>query len=802
MTETKKKWLKSLGLSESAQPADAFNKLLKKYDIDPELKSHEALKKIQEEYGVYPPISVRGKMRFTYDIRKEEFLSKYGILKKDKDGNNIILSAKEAFIALREKYSIDTNLSDKAVRKIFCIREEIKNTGFNKYRSSTIAWDVSDETVAYVEEMSNVLKGAEVSSDTVRYYPNGRLLSHVLGYMGSISDSQYDEYVKEKGYSSDDLIGKDGIEASMESVLRGKDGEKTILVNSYGDYMETIGESDPVAGSDIYLTIDSDLQKVAEDSLEKAIKATQSGTTFTSKYGNMRLSRYSKCSSGAAVAIEVDTGDVLAVASYPDYNPNIFAEGISTEDWASVQSENPRDPLAPTPLYNVALRSAVQPGSTFKPITAVAALECGLDPNRRIYDKGYIKIGDQTFGCSIWNHGRGSHGSETLALGIQNSCNYYFYCLASGKDWQTGASLGYDRKISIEKIMEVASEFGLGDKTGIELYETTTPIASAERKMAGMKASLWNNLYTNSQKYWPKSTIKDDEKLRKEIDTITGWIKDNPSRQEIIDRIEAKTTVKKSKVNTLTDVCKYSYFNQAQWGIGDVFNISIGQGDNAYTPLQMANYIATLGNEGKRNRVSIIRGIQGQGETEKEEPYQADVSESELNAVLEGMKLVTKRGTLASCFARFPVNVAGKTGTAERDGYINPKDEVAYVKDNLGRIAPGISWEEVQKEMKKLMKNDSEKYPTQNDAVDAALIAASGKKITQSKINQYKDTYDNFAWTVSMAPADNPKIAVVVMLVQGGISMNAGPVAREIIGEYLKIGGTDTKTFDFSNKMN
>ena len=623
----KKKWLKSLGLSKDATPEEALNKLRQKYEIDPKLDRFEAVNELQETYGVWPPIITKS-MTYSYDSKKKSFISKYDlyVTEKDEEGKSTKrtdLSAEEAFHALREKYSIDESLSDKEARKIFVVREEIKNIGYNKYRSSTIASDVSDETVAYIEEMGDVLKGVEIASETVRYYPNGKLLSHALGYMGSISDAQYEEYVTEKGYSSDDLIGKDGIEASMEDKLRGTDGVKGILVNSAGDYIETISETEPVAGKDVYLTIDADLQKVAEKSLKNCIKAVQTGGIFKSKYGNRTMRKYANCKSGAVVAIDVETGDVLAMASYPDFDPNLFAEGISTKDWASVQSTNPRDPLAPTPLYNIATSSAVQPGSTFKPITAVAALQCGLDPNRRIYDGNYIELGGRKFGCSNYNSGLGSHGYETLAVGIQNSCNYYFYCIGTGIDWNNKSSLGYKGKgISIEKIMKVAKEFGLGQKTGIELYEVTTPLASKERKLQSMKNSLWSALYYSGNKYWPKSTTSDDEKFRAEIDTITSWMEENPDRDVIIKRITEQTTVKRSKIETLTDVCKYSYFNQAEWGTGDAFNISIGQGDNAYTPLQLANYIATLGNDGKRNQVSIVKGLEGEGLTTKDEPYQ------------------------------------------------------------------------------------------------------------------------------------------------------------------------------------
>ncbi len=801
----KKKWLKSLGLDEDATAEEALALLRKKYDISEKLDRFEAARELQDKYSIWPPIITKS-MTFSYDSKKQSFIEKYDLYVMDTDENGkqvkrTDLSAKEVFMALREKYSIDEELTNKQARKIFVIREEIKNIGYNKYRSSTIASGVCDETVAYIEEMGDVLKGVEIASETVRYYPNGSLLSHVLGYMGSISDSQYEEYVTEKGYSADDLIGKDGIEATMESKLRGTDGIKSILVNSSGDYVDTISQTEPVAGKNVYLTIDADLQEFAESCLEKCIKAVKSGGVYKSKYGNRTLRKYSNCGSGAVVAIDVETADVLAMASYPDFDPNIFAEGISTKDWASVQSTNPRDSLAPTPLYNIATSSAVQPGSTFKPITAVAALKCGLDPNRRIYDGNYIELGGRRFGCANYNSGIGSHGYETLIQGIQNSCNYYFYCIGTGIDWNSKSSLGYKSKISIEKIMEVAKEFGLGEKTGIELYEVTTPLASKERKMESMKYSLWNALYYSGNKYWPKSTTKDDAKFREEIDTIAGWIEENPERDEIISRLKNETTVKSSKIEALADVCKYSYFNQAEWGTGDEFNISIGQGDNAYTPLQMANYIATLGNDGKRNQVSIVKGIEGEGKTKKDDPYEIDADKSDLMTVIEGMKLVVKNGTLASTFANFPIEVAGKTGTAQRDGYINPKDEVSYVKNHLSAIAPGISWSSVQKQMKKMMKEDPVSYPTENDAVDQALITVSNRTVSQSKINQYKDTYDNFAWTVAMAPADNPKIAVVVLLVQGGMSYNAAPVARDIIGQYLQVEAK-TGTLDLSNKIN
>lgn len=795
--DSKKKYLDSLGLSGDATCEDVLYKLREKYEVDPQMDRYEAVTFLQENYSVWPPISVRS-MTFTYDARKKSFLEKYGL-----DTN---LNAEEAFYKLMEKYSLDKFkgndgeiISILDARKIFCIREKIKNTGYNKYRSSIIAKEVSEKTVSYIEEMGSNLPGADISSSTVRIYPNGELASHILGYMGSISDSQYDEYVNKRGYSSDDLIGKDGLEGSMEQYLHGTDGIKTILVNSSGEYIETISEEVPVAGLNVYTTIDSSLQKKAEEVLEKVIKCTNSGSIYESVYGNIKPQKYEKCESGAVVCLDVKTGEILAMASYPDYDPNIFAEGISTSDWSSVQAYNPRDSLSPTPLYNNAVRTSVQPGSTFKPVTAVAALQAGLNPNQRINDRGYIEIGGRTFGCSSWNNYRATHGFETLTTGIQNSCNFYFYCIASGIDWNNKSSLGYD--ISIDKIMEVAKEFGLGDKTGVEIYETTTELASKERKMASTKSALYNYLYAHATTYWPASIYSDDNKLKEEIQLITSWIEENPERVEISKRIGEQTSVRTNMIESLTDLCKYSYFNMAEWTIGDEFNIAIGQGDNAYTPLQMARYIAALGNDGVRNPVSLIRGIEGGVELEKEEPYDINVSDSEINTVLTGMRLVVKNGTLASTFRGFPYEVCGKTGTAQRSGYINPKDEVKYIKEHLSLITKDVTWKQVEKKMNKLMKEDPKKYPTENDAVDKALIEASGKKLTMSEINRFKEEYDNFAWTVTLAPYEDPQIAIVTLLIQGGVSSNAAIVNRELTGAYLT---TSDKNYslDISTKMN
>ncbi len=618
--------------------------------------------------------------------------------------------------------------------------------------------------------------------------------------MGSISDAEMDYYVGQKGYEMSDLIGKAGIESAYEEKLKGNDGKKIIKVNSSGEYIDTISNSKAGKGKDVYLTIDAELQYKVEDILERIVWATRTGTAFSSKYGNIGAGASPNCQSGAIVVLDAKTSDVLAMASYPDYNPNMFAEGISTKDWASVQSKNERDSLSPTPLYSLATNAAVQPGSTFKPITSITALRCGLDPNRQIRDGGHIDIGGRTFGCDSWNNYRSTHGLETLPLGIQNSCNYYFYCVGTGVDYNTGASLGY--KIETQDIIDTASSFGLGQSTGIEIPEVVADIPSEETKMYNTEVSLWTYIYNNSSRFFPSNVVNNYEKLSKNIETICDWIEENPSRDEIAKRIKEKTEVKENQVEYLADQVKYSFFNYAKWTVGDTFNLCIGQGDNCYTPLQMARYVATLSQGGVLKEVSIVKSVEHEGLTDKKTVKDIELDKKDLSYVLDGMHRVTTNGTLAGIFGRFPVECAGKTGTAEKAGKIQPKNEVEYVKKHLSSITRDVSWEQVTKWMDKLMKDDPKTYKTKNDAVDDALIQASKGKVTQEMIDSGKEPYEAFAWTIVMAPADDPEIAVVVMLVQGKLSYNAGIAAREVVGACLLDKNNSYNKINNETKMN
>lgn len=759
------KWLNRQGFSKNLTAAQAFARLRIKYDIDDSLDRYEAMTVLQEKYNLDPPISVK-KMEYTYQQEKEMFWGKFAYPQDTIDEG---IPAERCFRELREDYKIDEKLSDAEARKIFIIRNEIATNGFTRYLPIKMATDLSEETIAYLEEAN--IPGVEITSGSERYYPNGSTAAHILGYMGAISESETEYYVEKLGYSATDLVGMDGVEAAMEEKLHGTPGKNTIKVNSGGEYVETVSETEAEKGSDVYLTIDLDLQKATESALAEAIKESEHSR------------------SGAAVAIDVKTGDVLAMASYPDFNPNIFANGISEKAWESVQAENPRDAFSPTPLLNNVTRAAVQPGSTFKPITSVAALQQGLDPYRSIVDGGYIDYGDRVYACSNWNDYRSTHGSETLEWGIGNSCNFYFYCIASGIDWNNNSSLGYD--IDVDDILKTAKLFGLGEETGIEIGEVTGNVPSAEQKLAITELNVRDYLYNNAHTFFPAEVADDIDKLRENLYKIAGWTSQNPSYDELITMLSEQTDVKKSQVEFVAERIKFDYFISAGWGMGDLFNISIGQGDNAYTPLQMASYLATLGNGGKKNQVSVIAGIENEGLTVKPDPVNLNVSEDVTSEVIKGMRAVATGGTLAGFFGNYPIAVAGKTGTAENQAVRQPKSEVEYIQDHLGSLnaaaGTAVSWDEVEARMEKMMEEEPERYPTVDDTVDEALIAASDYKITYAMINKDKGSYEYFAWTIAMAPAEKPEIAVAVMLVEGGYSSNAAPVIKGIFNEYFDL---------------
>ncbi|MBB6214898.1 penicillin-binding protein 2 [Anaerosolibacter carboniphilus] len=771
-------WLLSQGLEGLSTAEDVFKTLRERLEIDQSMDEYEAQTVMQQDYGIYPPISVKT-MKFIPQMQKENFLQKYKLEEN--------LNAEEAFQALRDKFKIPEAISNEDARKILIIRHELQEQGYRQYQPVTIAFDVSAKTVSEVEERIMEMPGVSVEVEPIRYYPGGNLASHIIGYLSKISDSERERYVKELGYDPNDLIGKDGIERVFEKDLKGKDGAKYVEVDVYGRLINVLREEEPQKGETMYLTIDAKLQKVAEDALAQALEQIQVGGTFKSKWGDYKYGEvFRNATTGTVVALDAKTMEVLALANYPSFNPNLFATGISSKDWNELQDKNPRDPLSPIPLYNLATRAAIQPGSTFKMITGLAAIESGLNPNTKLFDNGFIPYGGRNFGCWLWNTKKQKHGYVDLYKALEVSCNYYFYNVSTGWDHFKQQSLGIS--MNVNKLLEYTKLLGLDERTGIEISENAYGVPNPQKKTATIKSMLKNHIKDRAKDYFEPEIYEDKETLEKNIAEIVSWADENPSRGELINRT-GKLGVKKDKIETLVDTAKFTYFNQAKWSKGDTFNLSIGQGEHAYTPLQMARYIAAIANDGYLNKVSVVKKVGTETpNVEKEKGPRIELNDyKNLSYIRQGMSNVTQEegGTARAVFGRFPIKVGGKTGTAERSGKIQPRDEAEYLRKYWKWIAPSLSLTDVEAKAKALMTANKDKYRDEGDAMREAIRLLSNNKISNEQMDQFKEPFDNFAWFVSYAPLDDPQIVVVSLIFQGGHGGYAGPIVREIIAEYL-----------------
>lgn len=354
------------------------------------------------------------KYKFSSDITAEGVLNKY---RKDYK---------------LEGYSLEDS------RKIIGIRFELDRVGYSTFKPYEVATDVSTNVVAELEERFNEFPGITVEVQPIRTYPNNNLASHVLGYINKISSEKYEE-LKDEGYTTNDNIGISGIESIMERFLRGKNSLQKIEVNASGEYSYS-QDSGTEAGAQVYLTLDAELQKVAENALKTTIENIANG-----KYSDGSP----EAKSGAVIAIDVKNGEILAMASYPDYNPNLFVKGISNSEWSKLNNST-------KPMFNRNIMGLYSPGSIFKMVVAIAALEeNAITPDTVIVDEGvYTKYKSPQPKCWIWSSGR-THGAVNVSDAIKTSCNYFFYTVGEA--------------IGIDKIEEYSRKFGLGEKTGIEL---------------------------------------------------------------------------------------------------------------------------------------------------------------------------------------------------------------------------------------------------------------------------------------------------------------------------------------------
>lgn len=550
---------------------------------------------------------------------------------------NSYATAENCMDALIKRYQLG-KYSKEYARKIASICVQMKKEFFSKSYPYTFAENVSTELVSRIMENSLFYKGVEVSIEPYRVYTDGTLAPHIIGRVSYITEDRYKksktetaekikkleregasqekiDAVKRNAYRITDEYGEFGIENYAEQYLRGTKGVKTVNTDINGNITQKY-TVEPRQGDTVVLTIDKNLQTVAQNALKNRVD------TLTVQ---SRL----PCAA-AVVVIEVNSGEILACATYPSYDISTYQENYST---LSKDSN--------VPLWNRALKSTYEPGSTFKPLVAIAALEQGVVDSSYTYRcPGYYDYFKdmRPFKC------QGVHGSVNVVEAINKSCNTFFY--------ETG------RRLGIEKMNEYGSMLGLGQVTGVELPEAQGILASKEYR-----------------------------------ESIGG-----------------------------------------KWYPGDTIQAAIGQSDNLFTPLQLANYVATIANGGTRYVPHFIKSIKSYDykttvlEKEPEVAVETGISQKNLELVKEGMLRVGTIGFCRTAFSGLPVVAAAKTGTSEVVKVINGQKVegnngflISFAPYENPEIAVAVVVETADKgALTAVVAADIYKYYFSNKGVDAA----------------------------------------------------------------------------------
>ena len=496
------------------------------------------------------------------------------------------------------------------------LMDEAKN-----FESIPIRTRLSDAEVAQFAAQRYRFPGVEVKARLFRQYPLGTVASHALGYIGRITDHDLrwiEEEEKQANYKGTDHIGKNGLEQHYEFELHGETGYEEVEIDSGGRAVRSLKRIPPVSGNNLQLTLDAKLQEITEQA-----------------FGDRK---------GALVAIDPNTGGILALVSNPTYDPNLFVDGITPDNWKEL-NEHPSKPMV-----NRAINGAYPPGSTFKPFMALAALEMGKrTPNQTISDPGYFNFGNHQFR----DDKKGGHGSVDMYKSIVQSCDTYYYMLAND--------------MGIDNIARFMGSIGLGQRTGVNLG-------------------------------------KDDSSESKGVLPSQEWKKQRFKKPE-----------------------------QQKWYAGETISIGIGQGYNAYTPIQLAQATAVVANNGVMFRPHLVNQIidAKTGEKRPVEPQplrDLKLKQQNIDVIRRAMVGVIKEGTGTRAFAGAPYEAAGKTGTAQ-----------VYSLKGADYKAGGV-----KKELR-----------------DHALF-------------------------IAYAPADKPRIALAVLVENGGFgAQSAAPIARMVLDYYL-----------------
>lgn len=459
------------------------------------------------------------------------------------------LSAHALVERLRQEFKVPVTFSLNEARSVIGVQYELSIRKLMNTTAYAMVEDIDAQMISLLNDGD--YDGAKITASSVREY-NTTYAAHILGTVTPIWAEEYDA-LKEQGYSGNDRIGRSGVEAAFEQYLRGTDGKRIVSTNANGKITGEYYEKAPQPGNTVELTIDLSLQQAVEQALTEAV-------------ADMNAEDGDETRGAGAAVIQVGTGEVLALASYPTYDPAAY-----NRDYNSLLA-NPANPL-----LNRATQGAYVPASTLKPLVAVAALETGATtPSEKIKDTGkWYYPGDPNSWLWCWNHS--GHGWVNATTAITNSCNYYF------------ATMGY--RMGMDTLREYLTAFGLGQSTGIEIGDRA------------------------------------------------GTLPENPPGE-----------------------------NQAPWA-------AFGQGNQLYTPLQLANYVATLVSGGKHCQPHLLKAVKSYDNTEilavgdSTPTNVVEMKDSTLQAVKEGMLGYTQPGgQVYSYFKDCVVTAGAKTGTAQLGG--------------------------------------------------------------------------------------------------------------------------------------
>ena len=651
----------------------------------------------------------------------------------------------ELFSRLCSSYQIPEELSTEKKIQVLGVWETMQNNAFLS-QPVTIASNVSWETVIEVEAKALTLDGISVSVSSTRVYPNNTLACHVIGYIGRIQnyDTYYESY-QPKGYSMSDLIGLDGVEKTMEDWLTPnttqRKGKRIVEIDRYGAISRTLSTTEATDGNNIKLTIDSNLQRVAEQALAENIeeirntqedllnsdswldtnKEVLQGTTRDFESNPIKLAE-----KGAVVVVDMK-GRVLALASYPPYDPNAFIVGGDAAADILLDSRNP--------LVNYAIGSRDTPGSIFKMVTATAGLMNGqLSLTETISDEGRFTKYDSTNPPRCWvNQKRlDLHKDQTVQLGLSHSCNYFFYTVGSRLYENTD-----------NQLYKTAALYGLTTKTGVDLpgelqgyVGSQTTLYDKNKAISAAEQATWRpSIVFNNIKKHLISVGEDygmtfeEAKLNKCVKRLMDMAVDYnqgdwlPEIRTIL--MEELDMPRELVYLQIVAGDTYIMLNEIKWGGSEAIMCAVGQSITAVTPVAVARYVAAIANGGEVYDLRLIDSIiSPEGEViSQSSPILAselDCPEEYLQAIREGMKGVVDPeggGTATKYFSDFSYKdeIGAKTGTAEK--------------------------------------------------TDIDL--------------------ENNAWMVAFAPYDDPEIAMVVYIPNGYSGAHCSPTIRDVLEYYL-----------------